>query len=218
MESKKITAILISYKRVDNLKKIVNSLIQSQLVGEIIIFNNNKYLDLNKYIQSLNSETIKVINSNFNFLCVARYSICMLAKYENIFFQDDDLLFSINNLNHLYEKFKEDENRICGYRGRNLISNKYEAKDVFGEVDIILGQAMLFNKKLLSEVYGQILNLTPFDRGDDIAFSLLLKRKHLAIKMDVIDLSTDDNFSLWRIPGHLEKRQAMVNRLAHING
>ena len=205
----KISVVLLSYKRIENIKIIIDSLLANDLIGEIIIWNNNSEI----HIQY---PGINVVNSSNNYLCIARYAMAMLCKNQTIYFQDDDIFIDNDSIKKLFDEYIKDTTRIYGHCGRNLDNGKYSQKNVYGECDIILGQAMLFSKSLLSSVYGKMLSLTPFERGDDIAFSLLCRKKHLSVETGSISLSHKDEFSLWRQPGHYEKRQLMVDRIMGI--
>ena len=72
--------------------------------------------------------------------------------------------------------------------------------------------------QLLAQGYGDMRRLAPFERGDDIAFSLLCRRKHLAIRSEVRRTGHDDESALWRQPGHFRKRQEMVDRVLALQG
>jgi hypothetical protein len=135
---------------------------------------------------ALKSDEAIIINSAHNFLPLARYCLVPLTKHPLIWFQDDDLLISAEKLDAI----------------------------AYGECDIILGQSMLFHKKLFYEVAPTFHALGSIERGDDIAFSLLCRRKHFAVNVEpLVDLGEHDEHALWRQPGHFSVRQHIVDRL-----
>ena len=77
----------------------------------------------------------------------ARWIACLYAKHDAIFMQDDDIVVPAAVVNTLYEEWKKDSEIIHGRFGRKINSNyKYVAQEVFGEVEIVLVKAALFNK------------------------------------------------------------------------
>jgi hypothetical protein len=178
-------------------------------IKEVIIWNNNSDLQL-KFANC------KVINSSHNFMPFARYGCAILATQNTILFQDDDLLLTRRNIELAYNEYLKDRSRIYGTEGRNLKNGKYNIGSVFGECDIVLGQFMMFDKKLLATVFQHIMNLTPIDRGDDIAFSLLCETKPRALRLDYQNLGMEDEHALYRQTDHLKKRQVMVDRVFEI--
>ena len=73
---------------------------------------------------------------------------------------------------------------------------------------------MLFHKKLFYEVAATFYALDSIERADDIAFSLLCRRKHFAVNVEpLVDLGEHDEHALWRQPGHFSVRQQIVDRL-----
>jgi Glycosyl transferase family 64 domain len=204
-----ITVILLSWKRPDIFNLILSELNKNKQINEIIVWNNNPEI-------RFAGNSVTVVNSSQNFYCVARYACALLAKNETIIFRDDDLLFSAESIDMLISEYMKDNSRIYGGRGRNVVDGVYRVEEVYGSCDIILGHFMLFSKALLSKVYGDILRLTPFYRGDDIAFSLLSGVKHAAFNLSPKPLGSSDSSSLWRQPGHFEARQMMVDRVLNL--
>jgi len=206
-KSQSVTAIILSFKRPQNLERICTNLRKSGIVSEIIIWNNNPDL-------TIKSKRDVVINSSKNFKPFTRYAAVMLASNDTIIFQDDDLLCSPKDVVALHSEFTRNENRIYGFFGRNLENSKLIPNvDFYGEVDIVLGRFTLFSKNLLSKVYGDYLKLGPIERGDDIAFSLLTGQKHFCMKTTVLELDPQHKVGLASEPDHIKKRQEMIDRI-----
>ncbi len=200
----KITAILLSWRRAHNLPRIINELALSPRVAEIMLWNNNPEV-------RLDFPGVTVINSPRNFLCFARYSLVPLAAHDTIWFQDDDLLIRSDQLEAVYSAYEADPGRIYGIKGRKIVNGLYSADDVYGECDIVLGQAMLFHRRLLQHAFAPLGSLPPEVTEDDIIFSLASGRRPFAVDVSPIeDLGSHDDEALWRQPGHFERRQAAV--------
>ena len=204
-----ISAILLSWKRPSNIRKIVNELLLVPSIREIIVWNNNPELQLDL-------PTCKVINSSHNFMPFARYAAAVLASESTIFFQDDDMLFPKRSIERALGEYLKDKSRIYGTMGRTLKDGKYNYTPVIGECDIILGQFMIFDKQLLISIFHNMLRLAPFARGDDIAFSLLCETKHVALGLEYEDLGMNDEFALHKQKDHVELRQKVVDRVMHL--
>ncbi len=206
-ESPAITAILLSWRRPANLPVIVERLRKSRLFREVLVWNNNPEI-------TLACEGAVVINAGRNFFPFVRYCLVALASHPLIWFQDDDLLVSPDQLEKIFAAYELAPDRIYGCRGRNLVDGRYSRDVVHGNCDVILGQSMLFHKRLLNSVLPALNALAPMERGDDIAFSLLCRRKHFAVDVGpVADLGEGDEDALWLQPGHFSRRQQMVDRV-----
>lgn len=202
----KVTSILLSWKRPRNLSVISRELSRSPLVDEILIWNNNPAV-------KIRPASAAVINAPRNFFCLPRYSLVPLAKNETIWFQDDDVLVTVEQLQIIFHAYMADPTRIYGIRGRNLDrEGHYLTETVIGECDIILGQAMLFHRSLVSHMFDMLWKLPQVTVEDDVVFSLSCKRRHLAVSVGrIADLGSDDAVALWHQPDHFEKRQEIVD-------
>jgi GT2 family glycosyltransferase len=202
-----ITAVLVSYKREQNLTNILSSLRATGAVSQIILWNNDPETHL------VGGPDVTVINSTVNFKAYARYAAAMLAANDHILFQDDDIVLEPEIFEALHRALRDQPARIYGIAGRNLDEGRYRGEPAFGEVDIVLGQCMLFAKELLASVYGDMLRLAPIERGDDIAFSLLTGVKHFCQLRGNIHLPPQGKHALSKHPDHFRMRQDMVDRV-----
>lgn len=82
----KATALLLNWKRSDNLKIIIESLHSQSIPIEIFLWNNN-FEDKTQYDVNLQ------INSSENLMCYPRWFMGAYASSEYIFSLDDDLVF-----------------------------------------------------------------------------------------------------------------------------
>jgi hypothetical protein len=200
---------LLSWKRPKNIDVIVGELRQVRAVREIIIWNNNPDVQLSV-------PDCTVINSSHNFLPFARYSAGMLACCNTLLFQDDDMKFHKAGIERAYAELIMDPTRVYGSEGRVLKNGTYDFQPAYGECDIVLGQFMLFTKDLFCRTIGSLARLAPFERGDDIAFSMLSGAKPMALNLPYDDLGKRDDVALFKQPGHGSKRQLMVDRVKQL--
>lgn len=204
------TAVLLSWKRAHNLPAIVRRLRESEQVREILVWNNDPSV-------KLEVPGAAVIQAPRNFMCFARYALAPLARHDNLWFQDDDVLLLPAQFGTLASHYARDRSRIVGCRGRAIRDGRYVFEDVYGEVDVVLGQTMMFHRSLLRHAFDALGTLPP-PLEDDIAFSLSCRRKHLAVNLEPIeDLGMCDAAALHRRPDHATRRQAAVERYrAHL--
>ncbi len=203
-ETDPITAILLSWRRPQNLPRLLDQLRASPLVSEILLWNNNPEI-------TLDFPGVTVINSPRNYRCVARYCLVPLARHETIWFQDDDVVIRPEQLAQIHAAYRREPTRIYGAAGRDLVEGLYSADLVHGECDIVLGQTMLFHRSLLHHAF-EPLGRVSQETVDDIVFSLACGRRHFAVDVGPLEMpGWNDEAALWRQPGHFDDRQRAVH-------
>lgn len=203
--SGKISAILLSWRRAYNLPKIVEGLRQSPRIGEILVWNNDPETPLRL-------SDVVVVNSSQNLSCIARHCLIPAARYETVWFQDDDLLVTARQLEAIYRVYADDPLQIYGAQGRNIVNGLYSADTVYGDCDIVLGQTMLFHRTLARHTFAALDASPPRPIEDDIVFSLACGRRHFAVNVEpIVDLGADDANALWRRADHFARRQQAVD-------
>lgn len=204
----KVTAILLSWRRVETLTRIVADLAGWARIGEILVWNNNPEI-------TLDLPGATVINAGRNFGCLARYGVALLAAHDGIWFQDDDLILTEAQFEAVFAAYAADPVRIYGRQGRNLDSaRRYSPKPVYGACDIIVGQTMLFHRSLLRHLYDYLGRMPLATDADDILFSLSCPTRHFAVDVEpVTEIGWDDDNALWRRPEHFANRQRAIDLL-----
>jgi hypothetical protein len=100
MDPRGITVVVLTYERPTALATLLRALLEQSLGGlslELILCNNSARLPLDATaateVGRLLSEfpDRKILTSSHNWLCRIRYTLATLARYETIFFIDDDL-------------------------------------------------------------------------------------------------------------------------------
>lgn len=199
-----ITAIILSWKRTENIPKILDQLTKCELVSEIILWNNNPKISL-KY----KHPKITHIQSGKNFGTLSRYSVAFLSSNEHIFIQDDDLLLYPQQIKQLFKEYQKDDTRLYGCFGRNINNQKYIKQDVYGQVDIILGRTIMFHKRHLHKLFRALGNHQSH-LEDDILFSLSLHTKHYVVDVGEIH-ELPNHHALSKRSDHLRRRQIMLD-------
>lgn len=205
----KITVILLSYKRVQNLSKIIDSIKSQTVDTKLIVWNNNPDLNLSWEVDYPNVDLL--VNSDENKFCNIRWELAKAADTEYVLIIDDDLYFADTTILEYivttsiasYQK-----NRLFGVEGVMLDEN-LGYFDVSGKrkiilhkevpvgqdqpvhfakpheniaVDVVKGRLILMKKDDLNAL--DTLPTKYIDKADDITYSLWManeKRSHLLI-------------------------------------
>ncbi len=155
----KIIAVLLNWKRQQNIVQTINSIRSQDLPITICLWNNNKY-DNTKYDVDIQ------INSTHNLYCWPRWLMGALLDANYIFSLDDDLTFGKSNtiiecvkIHEHYSKSRE--NIAIGAFGAIIKKNIHYSqlsevtpnnikKDK--EVDIIKGRFLFTSQSLINKV------------------------------------------------------------------
>ena len=153
---KKVTAILLNWKRPENIVKTIKSIRDQSIPVKICLWNNNPD-DKTKYDVDLQ------INSPDNFKCYPRWMMASLVETDYIFTLDDDLMLNDNDVIKDILTFYESINintTIVGYTGVILNQDKdywtsehlTEPKNEDIKVDIVKGRFMFMSKSLINNM------------------------------------------------------------------
>ena len=87
-----MTGIILHWKRLNGVKKLVQTMLEyKDLFYNVIIWNNNPMKNLTARDLSIeNDNRIEIVNSNVNIKDEAKYLACQLAKTNACFYADDD--------------------------------------------------------------------------------------------------------------------------------
>ncbi len=179
---KKATALLLNWKRPENLKRVIQSIRSQSVPVEIFLWNNN-----------INDTTIYdvdlQINSSKNLMCWPRWFLANYTDSEYIFSLDDDLALADTTVISDCIAYVRDHNASIGYSGVVLDAshNYWKSKHLHHpkyfsdtEVDIIKGRFMfhhisyLDSVKMISQDKSDILHPRI---EDDIILSSIMGKK-----------------------------------------
>lgn len=159
-----ITAILLSYKRQQNIPKIIESLRSQTVPVEIWLINN---LDCKSFGED------RSIHIPWNAGEWARYVFAPRAETEYVMFQDDDWLITDSNfVESAIDIYKKSQSHIVGVGGRRISRNPVHYKDKpsiksDSEVDFLWGHFQLFKS---DRARGIVIPSHPY--ASDIHWSL----------------------------------------------
>ena len=151
-----ITAILLNWKRPENIIKTIKSIRDQSIPIKICLWNNNPD-DKTRYDVDIQ------IDSPNNFKCYPRWMMASLVETDYIFTLDDDLMLNDNNVIKDILTFYDSINintAIVGYTGVILNQDKdywksehvTEPKNIDIKVDIVKGRFMFMNKSLINNI------------------------------------------------------------------
>ena len=154
---KKVTVVLLNWKRPENLKKVIESIKKQKKVDVTIhLWNNN--IDDDTFF-----DVDMQIDSDKNYICISRWWMASAADTEYIMTLDDDIMldddYAIHQLISVHRAYPTLPDLIVGPYGRDFGSLGYNGPDTNFKmveedtrVDIIKGRCMLMKRELLNKV------------------------------------------------------------------
>lgn len=157
MSDTKVTAILLNWKREENLIEVISSIKKQSMPVKICLWNNN-FDDKKEYDVDMQ------INSPENFKCWPRWTMGSMIDSEFVFTLDDDLKLRdekvIEDVLNFYLTLDPNLNPIVGYTGVSLNEESdywrsrhlTEPDEIDRNVDIIKGRFMFMGKGVLEKM------------------------------------------------------------------
>jgi hypothetical protein len=218
----KATALLLNWKRSDNLKIIIENLHSQSIPIEIFLWNNN-IEDDNKYDVDLQ------INSEKNLMCLPRWFMGAYASSEYIFSLDDDLVFNDSKVVEDCINFIKENDVAIGKTGVILNDEKdyWKSKHILNpdpnndiSVDIIKGRFLMCSKKHISKILlNDLTNVNILNPRieDDIILSSKFNNKQIpSFLYKRFKELPENGASLYRNVNHRESRIQTTNK--YFNG
>ena len=207
----RVTALLLNWKRPENLPRVVDSIRRQTVPISIWLWDNAGGHD------DFGADV--VIRASENLLCWPRWLMGALTQGDYVFSLDDDLMFTDERLiekciGRMEQLGDEVPGTVLGRSGAVLNSQKHysssehieavESRDL--AADILKGQFLFFSRALLEFISLQREN------EDDIKVSATAARCIIPSFMwgAFADLPSHDG--LWQQAGHFERRNAAVLR------
>lgn len=194
----KVTACLITWKRQYNIPEIIKSLNKYEFISEIIIRDNSKLENIINY---------------------GRYTSALKAENEIIYTQDDDCL--VHNLDEVYNRFIEDQEKICHSGIADY--QKVIPENIYGKAQMSMaGWGCFFKKSWISilnkytDVFGKD---DCFYRETDRIFSILLHKHHNFVLGKIEEMEGSRNSSALSMQKeHLYYKRLAINRALGLIG
>lgn len=217
-----VTAILLCWKRLYNVHKIVAGLKESG-IHDILVWSNNSE---DHYVHSVN-DGVRVIHSATNCGVLARYSMATLAKHNTLLIQDDDLQLPTPTVHALLANRSAYKSNVCGLYGRNPRPDGSYADNRDNDdcdVEVVCGRVMMFSRELLADFFRvwfwpeiQAVRKEADDSGlathaDDIVLSYaamhISGKRNRVFNLPRTELPAD--FAIHANPKHFEIRNRMM--------
>jgi len=216
----RISLLMLTWRRRNNLRKILWTQSCYDIVDEIIVFNNYRL----STILPLNEKT-KVINASHDFGLRSRWAMGILARNRCLVFQDDDILVPEIGFQSLWERWREDPERLYAAYGRNPNSrNEYNFENAIGEVAMVLTRVVCVDQSVLANMlrvevdfYSNEEMARPVLNGEDILLSYavtsLYQKRHSVVPLEHEELPPGPHaLAIRRKKFHLQERTALMRR------
>lgn len=147
-----ITAVILCYRRFENLERVIQSWLDQEEVTEVIVCDNSA-------TQWKTDLPVVVLNSNKNYGTYLRYAAPLLAENELIVWGDDDIIMHPGLVADLLKVW--DIGRLVGIWGRKLAGSAqyYESNGIQGkqlsepvQVDYLCGLCILGHRRNFFDV------------------------------------------------------------------
>jgi hypothetical protein len=203
-----VTAILLNWKRTDNLKKVIQSIRSQSIPIDIWLWDNAKVkseYDVDKHFIS-----------PINLKCFPRWCLASMIQTKYFFVIDDDIILNDKNVIKDCLKYHESQNisdLILGFTGVTLNDSKeYWASehlnncDFDASVDIVKGRFMFMKRILMNKV-----NLGRSFTCEDIKVSAASNNKLLpSFLYNRLSNLKEGDEALHKTKGQKQKRQDAV--------
>jgi len=192
----KATAVLVNWRRPENIPQIIERLAEQPFVGEIRIWDNadEDYKSLVGEWMSLGMGKrvfVSRLSDRRNILLLGRFRAIAAAEHEWIVTQDDDVL--VNNWPELWAERRDD--RIVGNMFRDeddSFNGLIRVPKCPAASDIWLGYGSVFRRALIGDTFDRYKARWGEDdvlhRDADRIFAVSLGVHHHAIQADVTKL------------------------------
>jgi len=173
-----ITGVMLSWKRPENVKRILAGWRKDPMIDEAIVWNNNSEISIP------NMPEAKVINARVDFGLFTRFMAGMLAKNDCVLIHDDDLQVPPDSVRSLHERWRKAPDCLHGIYGRRPDKNNFYAKLITqGRVPITLTRALLTHKQYFPFFFTAIPKFEhlmkdskPYGNGEDIVYSYVVQK------------------------------------------
>jgi len=191
-----VTAVIITWKRQENIPLIIADILRYPFISEIIVRDNSKCK---------------------NIKCYARYTMAKKAKNQIIYTQDDDCI--VHNIQGVYEKFLEDPTRVA-YSGIEGYEEKIKDVTFGGQQMALLGWGSMFHKSwphVLDRYIKEYGKDECFYREPDRIFTMLLNKHHNFVSGGITHLKgKDDENALCQQLDHVSFKNLAIDRCIKI--
>ena len=208
-----ISAIVLNWKRPDNVNKIIKYLVKKKYIDDIIIWNNSA----ESFVAELNDSRIRVVDSEQNLRDEAKYLACTEAKNAYCYYQDDDW-YTDNYIDMLYHSFSQNPDHIhttssASILSENTLHSYYNSnKNIHAEFSWI-GCGSMFKKSIAQDFLAYIrsnLDQTSREMADRV-FTVYHNQPTVQLEVALVPLNQKDAYS--HQPQFLDNRQKVSSHI-----
>jgi hypothetical protein len=214
MKISKPTALLLNYKRPENINAIIENIKSQSIPINIFLWNNNNE-DNKKYPVDLQ------INSSLNLMCSPRWLMSGYSESEYFFSLDDDLNFKDSKVIEDCVSYATNHNCAIGYQGvvigpsKQYWNSKHLGENHFSpninndiSVDIIKGRFIFCSKLQLRKInFSNYKKADNYRIEDDIIISSKIDNKIIPKFLYNRFVELPAPHALWSQPDHGQSRE-----------
>ena len=167
--NEKLSVVLLSYRRMKNLHRIVDSLLLCDFVGEIILSNNNPEVRMENFVR-VRDPRLRIINQPARRFPNCRYDLARELPARYFISIDDDLFLTPGQVRKLFMTLIENPSIPHGAGGEDLTveAGKVVSRRIVcgegRETDVILWAYAFTREHLLK--YFALIDRLGIDNGD----------------------------------------------------
>lgn len=226
--SEKATVIILSYKRVDNIQRMLTSVLPCGFVDRIIVSNNNPDVDITRLITHRDPR-LEIIQSEEHKSASYRYEVARACNSEYFICIDDDVFPDPWQLRKMFACLLRNSGSPVGSKGeiydhyrkefRQISPRSLFAGDLTRPVDVIL-HIYVFTRKHLERYFEIVLAIGETNEAihssEDVIISFT--GDDLPTFLDVGDMpacsSRDDpDIATYQRPGFMSYRLKLYQKL-----
>jgi hypothetical protein len=174
---RRLSAVMLSWKRPDNVRRIVDAWQADGLVDDAIVWNNNPGT-------TLTHPWATVVNASHDLGLYTRFAAVALARHRAVLVQDDDVLLPASTVAALHDRWRRQPRVLHGLFGRGALPDgSYGRHVVAGErAPVVLTRALLTHRdhagRFLAAAghFAEVQrHSSPQGNGEDIIFSFVAR-------------------------------------------
>jgi hypothetical protein len=113
-----VCAIVLSYKRPQNIERVVLPLCASTSIDKVIVSNNNPDIDLREWLGRASYEAkVSLVQQPQRSICAKRFEVALNESFDAFICPDDDLFLTTAQIDALIDSLRLEPNRVHGIFG-----------------------------------------------------------------------------------------------------
>jgi len=224
-----LTAILLSYRRPENMTPLVRMLLRCEFVAKVVVINNNPDYSIARHVR-LRDSRLELRNNDVNQGTVTRFEVAKQETADYFLGIDDDIFLTQTQIAELFTHLVRDPDRPHGVYGQ-VVQGDGSFVDAIHQVEReldVINRVYAFTPAHVVRFYDLINRLgisgpdgiRELTSGDDIVLSFAGRDAPVCHDVgDILDCPTEGlpGVAVWREPGFVEFRKRLFQRLQDLN-